>query len=264
MRLRRFVSLLLLAAAAGGGVYWDGSRRLPLPPAAGDSLAGEAPGLPPDARRLAVVQFNIHRGRGDRDVTDLAATAECLEGAAVAGLNEVAGGGLWDGEPDQAAQLGERLGLAYLFLPSEERWWQPHFGNGLLSALPAEGWQRWPLPGPDGPGYRTRGVVRLPWQDRTVTVLVTHLTRGADRRMQLERLAAHFEALPAPKILLGDLNSRAEDPIVAGWRADPALIVTGEGVDWIVAEGFSLIESWRCDRGASDHPAVGALLELLD
>lgn len=261
-RSGRLAAALVLAAVIGGGLL-DGNRRAPLPPAAGQELKGQAPGLAADDRTLTVVQFNIHRGAPAEGPEDLAATALCLEGAELAGLNEVGGAA-------QAAELGRRLSLAHLYLPSEERWWHPHFGNGLLSALPAAGWQRWPLPGPGGPGYRTRGVVRLPWQGAMVTVLVTHLTRGPDRRLQLDLLAAHFAALPAPKILLGDLNSGPDDPVLAAWRADPDLVVTsGEGsggvpggVDWIVAEGFRLVDSWRCDRGASDHPAVGAVLEL--
>lgn len=263
-RSGRLAAVLVLAAAAGG-IYLHGSGRAPLPPAAGVALEGTAPGLAPGDDALTVLQFNIHRGRPAEGGEDLAATAACLEGAEIAGLNEVDGGG----ESDQAALLGERLGLAHLFLPSEERWWRPHFGNGLLSALPALGWQRWPLPGPGGPGYRTRGVVRLAWEGRVVTLLVTHVTRGPDRALQLGLVAEHFAALPAPKILLADLNSGPDDPVIAAWRQDPALVVTsgesaGEapsGVDWIVAAGFRLRESWRCDRGASDHPAVGAILE---
>ena len=198
MRLRRRSGRLaaaLVLAVVAGGVYGHGSSRAPLPPAAGQSLDGAAPRPTPADGALTVLQFNIHRGRPAEGGEDLAATAACLEGAEVAGLNEVDGGG----EADQAALLGARLSLGHLFLPSEERWWRPHFGNGLLSALPSEGWQRWPLPGPSGPGYRTRGVVRLDWEGRIVTLLVTHVTRGPDRALQLALVADHFAALPAPK-----------------------------------------------------------------
>lgn len=268
MRLGRVRLLLVLAVALGGGAaWWDGSQRRPLEPAAGTALAGQPPGLAADDAELTVVQFNIHRGAPAEGEGDLARTQLCLAGAELAGLNEVAGAG-WLGEPDQAEALGRDLGLAWLFVPSERRWWHPHFGNGLLSALPVAEWRRVPLPHASSRSFRSRLEARLDWAGRPVTLLVTHLDSGPDRDLQLAELAARFAALPAPKILAGDLNAGPHHAVLEAWLADPALVVTsgeapGEtpsGVDWIVAEGFDLAAAWRCDEGASDHWAVGARL----
>jgi len=260
---------LALTLALGGAAWWDGSQRRPLGPAAGTSLAGLPRGVATDDRQLTVLQYNIHRGAPAAGEENLAATAACLRDAEIAGLNEVAGADWLGDDPDQAQALGEALGLSWLFVPSERRWWHPHFGNGLLSALPAESWHRVPLRQAESRSYRSRLEATLDWHGQSVIVLVTHLDSGPDRDRQLADLARRFAELPAPKILAGDLNAGPEHPVIAGWRADATLAVTsGEaagappgGVDWIVAQGFQLVEAWRCDDGASDHPAVGALLE---
>jgi endonuclease/exonuclease/phosphatase family metal-dependent hydrolase len=259
---------LVLAVALAGAAAWDGSQRRPLEGESGSSLSGLPRGRAPGAESLTVVQFNIHRGAPAEGESDLDRTDDCLEGADLAGLNEVAGADWLSGAPDQAEALGESLGLAWLFVPSERRWWQAHFGNGLLSALPARDWQRVPLPHEKAKSYRTRLEATLDWLGQPVTVVVTHLDAGPDRDLQLAELATRFAALPAPKILLGDLNTRPDNPVIAAWLADPALAVTSGqdpgaspgGVDWIVTQGFEVARAWRCDNGASDHPAVGAEL----
>jgi len=257
--------VLLLA----GLLAWDGSRRMPLGPAVGTGLAGAATGTSADDGRLTVMQFNIRRGRGDSGETDLARTAECLAGAELAGLNEVAGGA-WLGQgPDQAAELGRLLGLGHVFLPTERRWWHAHFGNAILSTLAAREWRREPLPHAAGTGYRNVGLATIEWQGQNLQFLATHIDRGPDNERQLRALAERFAALPAPKILAGDLNAEADHPVIAAWLADPDLEVTsGEaagaapgGIDWIVAAGFEMVRAWRCDVGASDHWLVGAELE---
>lgn len=261
--------VLVLAVALAAVVAWDGSQRHPLEPGAGTTLAGLPRGVAAGDRELTVLQFNIHRGAPAEGEENLAGTAACLEGAEIAGLNEVAGADWLGGSPDQAQALGERLGLAWLFVPSERRWWRAHFGNGLLSALPAEAWTRTPLPRFESRSYRSRLEARLDWHGADLALVVTHLDSGPDRDRQLDELAVYFATLPAPKILIGDLNAGPDHPVIAAWRADPALLVTsGEapgtppgGVDWIVAAGFALTAAWRCDQGASDHPAVGARLE---
>jgi endonuclease/exonuclease/phosphatase family metal-dependent hydrolase len=240
----------------------DGSQRRAVPASSGTALTGEAPGLGAEDRDLNVVQFNIDRGEGRDGETDLQRTAACLETAELAGLNEVGGA-------DQAHELADRLGQAWLFGPSELRWWREHFGNAVLSDLPATSWKNEPLPFRTAKARRGLVTVTFDWRGRSVTLLVTHIDNGEDRDLQLAFLAERFAAVPAPKILLGDLNAHADHPIVAAWRADPALVATTGPVeseapidiDWIVASGFTIAEQWRCEIGASDHPAVGARLE---
>ena len=66
-------------------------------------------------------------------------------GLDLVGLNEVLGPKLWE-KIDQCQELGERLGMSWLFAPTESRWWDGSFGNGMLSGLPVKAWQRIPFP----------------------------------------------------------------------------------------------------------------------
>lgn len=263
MRLKTGRLVLILLATFGAGVLvLDGSQRRPVPASSGAALAGEAPGLAADDRDLNVVQFNIDRGKGRDGETDLERTAGCLERAELAGLNEVGGA-------DQAHALADRLGQAWVFGPSELRWWREHFGNAVLSDLPATSWKNEPLPFEQAKARRGLVTVTFDWRGRSVALLVTHIDNGPDRDLQLGYVAERFAAAPSPKILLGDLNAGPDHPIIAGWRADPGLVTTTGpvdpaapiAIDWIVAAGFTLAEQWRCELGASDHPAVGARLE---
>jgi len=254
--------LILLAAFGAGVLVLDGSQRRPVATSSGMALSGEAQGLASDDRDINVVQFNIARGEGRDGETDLLRTAGCLERAELAGLNEVGG-------EEQARELAGQLGQAWLFGPSEMRWWSEHFGNAVLSDLPATSWKNEPLPFDQAKARRGLVTVTFDWRGRSVTFMVTHIDNGPDRELQLAFVAERFAAAPTPKILLGDFNSSAEHPVIAGWRNDPALVATTGPVDsaapididWIVASGFTIAEHWRCELGASDHPAVGARLE---
>jgi endonuclease/exonuclease/phosphatase family metal-dependent hydrolase len=155
-----------------------------------------------------------------------------------------------------------------MFGASELRWWREHFGNAVLSALPAKSWSNEPLPHQAADARRGLITVTFAWRDAILTLLVTHIDNGPDREQQLAFVAERFAATPAPKILLADLNVSGDHPLIAGWKADPTLVATTgpqgkkeSAIDWIVAEGFVLKEHWRCNEGASDHPAVGARLE---
>jgi len=256
------VVLILLATLGAGVLVLDGSQRRPVAATSGVMLSGEAQGLAAEDRDLNVVQFNIARGQGRDGETDLLRTVGCLERAELAGLNEVGG-------VDQAREIASQLGQAWLFGASEMRWWSEHFGNAVLSDLPATSWKNEPLPHDQAKSRRGLVTVTFDWRGRSVTLMVTHIDNGPDRELQLAFLAERFAAAPSPKILLGDLNSSTDHPIVATWRNDPGLVVTTGpidsaapiDIDWIVASGFTLVEHWRCELGASDHPAVGARLE---
>ncbi len=176
MRLGATRLALVLTLGLAGAAWWDGSQRRPLGPAAGTSLAGLPRGVAAGDRELTVLQYNIHRGAPAEGPENLAATAACLRDAELAGLNEVDGADWLDGEPDQAQALGERLGLAWLYVPSERRWWHAHFGNGLLSALPAESWHRVPLPQRESRSFRSRLETTLDWHGIDPTLVARPAT----------------------------------------------------------------------------------------
>ena len=68
-------------------------------------------------------------------------------------------------------------------------------------------------------------LVGLPWQGRTVHLLLTHLTRrdDAQRQAQLRAVIDLFLSLAEPAVLLGDLNTEADDPQLARLLAAPGV-----------------------------------------
>ena len=69
-------------------------------------------------------------------------------------------------------------------------------------------------------------LVRLRFHDETVQVLLTHIARSdeATRRAELHEVIDDYLALPAPAILLGDLNSEAGEPELRRLLAVPDVI----------------------------------------
>lgn len=248
---------------------WQGSRRVSAGAAAGVSLAGARPLWRGETLRAAT--FNIHGGRGLDGRRDLSRTAACLSGFDVIGLNEVRGG-LPGGSADQAQLLGTDLGQGWLFAPAERRWWRDDFGNGLLCAAPVTAWQRIPLPGGRSADRRNALVARVAAGKWPLTVLVTHLTRSADRPRQISEVARLFRALPAPALLLGDLNTTPADPalrpLLAGDVRDPLRGRLGasetQRLDWILTRGLRVLAAGQRADGASDHPCLWAEVRLED
>jgi endonuclease/exonuclease/phosphatase family metal-dependent hydrolase len=215
--------------------------------------------------------FNIHRGRNADGDFDLARTAACLQDLQVVGLNEV-GGAYWWQEGDQAELLGRQLHLPWLFAPTTRRWWRDDFGNGLLCSLPVGSWRRVLLTCTRGKGYRNYTLAELQWDRRTLSLLVTHLDRVQDRAAQLKTVIEAFLTLPEPALLMGDLNSAADDPQLqrllstAGIHDTVAEGLGGDAprrIDWILARGLRGVAAGVVDTGASDHPLVWAELAPL-
>jgi endonuclease/exonuclease/phosphatase family metal-dependent hydrolase len=266
---RRRLALLLAAAVAGG--LWLASRPVPTGPAEGRALAGEVHRPPAARTTLRIGTFNIHGCRDADGRRDVDRTARCLEDLDFAALEEVHGPPPWQ-RLDQAGELGVRLGLAWLFAPNTRTWYCLDTGNGLLSALEVRSWQRIPLPHVLDPGYRNAVLVELEHRGRTVHVLLTHVTRHDDRSRheQLRAVADRFLALDQPAILLGDLNSNADDDEVRRLLAapgvrDPLGETLGANapprIDWILTRGMRCVTAGLRDDGASDHPLVWAELE---
>jgi endonuclease/exonuclease/phosphatase family metal-dependent hydrolase len=286
----------LVLAAALFGAAWLAAQPRPVGPAAGTALEGQdrlgdgkkgtgpicaehpegrfaanwtCPLFP--SKTLRVGTFNIHGGRGADGRRDLDRTAQCLAGLDFAALNEVHGPCPW--QPlDQAAELGTRLGMAWLFAPNTRTCCCLDSGNGLLSAWPVSFWQGIPLPHRRERGYRNAVLLGLEQGSRTVRVLLTHVTRSDDasRREQLRAVADLFLSLAEPAILLGDLNSPADDPemrrlLGTAGVADPLGEKLGAAapprIDWILARGMRSVDAGLREQGASDHPLAWAELE---
>jgi endonuclease/exonuclease/phosphatase family metal-dependent hydrolase len=270
-RTRRAVLWLtgiLLAAA----VVWSGSERVPEGPALGTAFQGDSLPSPARNQRIRLATFNIHGGKGRDGVRDLSRIATELQEMDLVGLNEVHGGQIGE-SIDQAEQLGRQLGVSWLFAPTEHRWWRSQFGNGVLTSLKVAAWQRIPLPRQYGKSYRNLVLLRVDHPSGPMHVIVTHLDRSddRDRTAQLTAAANLFLSLAEPAVLMGDMNTTADDPIMARLLRTPGVhdplvdILSKEAdkrIDWILVRGCRSVDAGLVNSGVSDHPMVWAEVEV--
>ena len=204
---------------------------------------------------MRVATFNLLSGRSVTDgqvrAADLTAAATALD-ADVVGLQEVDRAQDRSCGVDQTALVAEALGAGWSrFVPAVDgtpggdwtasRWDDgslaegPGYGIGMVSRLPVLSWRvRRFGPAPLGmpllvPG--SRGLTRVPDEPRIalaavvqspagpMTVINAHLSfvPGWNVR-QLRAIARWARSLPAPRLLLGDLNLPGAVPrLVTGW-----------------------------------------------
>lgn len=237
---------------------------------------------------LTVATYNIHHG-ADRDGTlRLAEIADAIEDADVIGLQEVdVCWGSRSDDVDQAAWLGDRLGMQVTFCPTMTR---PGRGNGrtrgyglaIASRLPIIDRTSTALPAPDGAEPRRLLVARLDAGGTPLLFACTHLdahaagTRLAQARRIEEALAD--DGSTRPTVLAGDLNATR--------RSAPVRVLTsalldcwpaaGDGrgptheaprptrrIDYLLASrDVHPALAWVGDSAASDHRPVFATVTL--
>jgi endonuclease/exonuclease/phosphatase family metal-dependent hydrolase len=281
--------ILAIAVLLGGGI-WHASQHSPTGPAEGVEIQGmeflhekvsrDVP-VPGDNSRFPSIRlatFNLHGCKGLDGQVDVTRSAKCLENLDFAALEEVHGPGFFSGE-NQAALLGKRLEMAWLFTPSVRQWYALESGNGFLTSLPVSFWQRIPLQSHRDYSFRNAVLLGLrqkngAGRERIVHVLLTHVNRryDEDREAQLRAVIALFLSLQEPAVLLGDLNSTVKDPQIAKLLSDTQVIdavgtvvdtkTTDSGrIDWIFCRGLKPLRSGVVENDASDHPVVWAELE---
>jgi endonuclease/exonuclease/phosphatase family metal-dependent hydrolase len=246
------------AAGAAGGVGFT------VPP--GMSLPATSPAQAKTTFRVAT--YNIQSGKGLDKRLDLSRTASVLGGFDLIGLNEVRAG--LNGT-NQAAQLGQMLNMPWLFAPSETRFGRASFGNAMLCRLPVGQWYRAPLPTTRLRGLRDIVLTHVDVGGKRVVVLVTHLDVKTDHDAQLALVTDLFLSLQEPAILMGDLNTRRDNPVLAKLLATPGVVdavggksegQTADRIDWIITRGLTVGDSGVHAKGESDHPMVWAELEV--
>ena len=266
---QRFRIPVLLVTILLAVVVWQASLRSHAGPAGGQSLSGTFSNSVP-RQTLRVGVFNIHSGKGIDGKLELERTAEELEGLDLLGLNEVRGPGIWR-QSDQAKLLGEKLEMPFLFAPSERRWGCDYFGNAMLCSVPVKTWFRIPLPSVAKKGLRNMLLTTVRFAGRDVHVLITHVDEVTDRKNQLGIVIALFLMLDEPAILMGDLNSYADDEQLQALLATEGVHDVSAGIirpngrrrkDWIVTRGLGTIRAEVRETEASDHPLVSAELRL--
>ena len=106
-------------------------------------------------------------------------------------------------------------------------------------------------------------------------MLAVHVDREQDRSAHLELVVPLFLALEPPAILMGDLNSTADDPQLSplidhpevgsplhesarqhGGPSPPA-----DNIDWIFTKGLSTLSAELIENDASDHPILRVELQ---
>jgi endonuclease/exonuclease/phosphatase family metal-dependent hydrolase len=213
--------------------------------------------------RIVVASYNIRRSKGEDNERDISRAAGVLRDADadIVGLNELSGT-LFYGLADQAEQIGGILQAGWLFAPAYELFYQPHFGNGLVSRFLVSSWQIHPLFAEEDSSFRNMIIATIPIADTTLTTLTTHLDRSAVRDRQLGQVLARFASLPSPAVLMGDLNTRVDDPRLSAFLENPAYtdaIFTALGqphdVEWIISKGLNVKSGGSEPPGVSDHPA---------
>ncbi len=226
-----------------------------------------------DRNSFVVATYNIRRSKGLDGQRDINRAVDVLHEAHadIIGLNELSGT-LFYGLTDQAAQVASALGFGWLFAPTYSLLFQNYFGNGLVSRWPTTAWQTHPLINGESEkqSFRNMIVAAIPVNGVTLNVIVTHLDRSAVRSEQLRQVLERFLSLPEPAILLGDLNTRASDPLLAQYirRPDVADAIAdalhhSEGkIDWIISRGLQIKGGGTEARGVSDHPAYWVEFEL--
>jgi endonuclease/exonuclease/phosphatase family metal-dependent hydrolase len=135
----------------------------------------------------------------------------------------------------------------------------------MLCSLEVKNWIRIPLPGRAKKGLRNMLLASVDFGGRNVQVLITHVDRFTDRKNQLRIIIAMFLSLNEPAILMGDLNSNADDEQLRALLATKGVrdVTNGHGgVDWIITRGLRTIRAGIHETDASDHPMIWAQLRL--
>jgi len=264
--------LLIVAIAVCLAIYAGfANRRTPVEPQSGTGISWPVNTQGTPETRFRVATYNIRRGKGTDGVRDLERTAAVLRDADIVGLNEVGGPSL-PGGSDQAEQLGRILHVGWLFAPNQRRWHMYHFGNGLLSRLPIGKWTSDPLAydGTDSQSHRNLLTAEILTENRPVTLMITHLDRGAIQSAQLEDVLDEFET-HSPAILMGDFNTDAGNPLLVEFFADSnnvdaVEVALGQAdqagrIDWIITRGLTVLSGGMEPVGVSDHPCYWVDLE---
>ena len=175
---------------------------------------------------LRVVTFNVLHGRAGGDTgpghvdLDLLALTCVGFSADVLALQEVDWGNPRSRMADLARLAGEVSGMAWQFGVSVRRGPLGQYGNALLVRGSIDSVSALPLVRHGRSEPRTAMVGRVTPEalGRQISVAATHLsTDRAEAVAQLGEAVASLSTLPAPRLLLGDLNLELGDvePVVA-------------------------------------------------
>jgi endonuclease/exonuclease/phosphatase family metal-dependent hydrolase len=223
---------------------------------------------------LTVATYNLHHCQGLDGIVDVDRAAQVLTGARaeVVGLQEIDDGLDRSGKANQAAELGERLGLEIAFHPTLERG-GGRYGLGFAARGDVEThFERLPRRGDE----EARGAIVA--RANGVWFVVSHLsTDRISRATQTRALATLAADLDGPVLLMGDLNQSggALGPLTEAGLASDGLhhgtlqhslpdwmkrplgwvgLPRPKHLDHVLAGGGArVVRSWTVPSDASDH-----------
>ena len=176
-------------------------------------------------RRLRVMTYNIHRGRGVDWKVDLGRIAAVVASynPDVVALQEVDIGRKRSGRIDQATDLAKRLGMEMVFAPNVEYSDSERYGIATLTKLPIQSSRHLKLPLQYRSEPRSSLITILAWGDGHVVEMInTHLSiLFKERPGQVAAIAAAMasEAL----IVTSDFNMTPWSPAYRALRRDSYL-----------------------------------------
>ena len=218
----------------------------------------------PNKNSFVVATYNIRRSKGEDGKRAIDRSIKVLEnsGADIIGMNELSGT-IFYGLTNQAEQVGKSLDAGWLFAPTYRQFFQDYFGNGIVSKFAVDWWAVHPLLSSEIHDSSPRNMIiaSIPVGDTRLYLINTHLDRREDRKAQLGQVLKSFSSLPSPAILLGDLNTRADDPLLSQFLKNPDYLNATYAIDnrhdveWIISKGLSVLSGGSEPVGVSDHPA---------
>lgn len=187
------------------GLHWRADAQTQ------SSSADEADG------RYRVVTYNIKRGLGNDNKTDLSRSAHVLRALVpdFVGLQEVDDRTGRSGGVDQAAELGKQLKMHHAFAPFMD-YQGGRYGLAVLSKYPIKSAEIVHLPTGNEPRVALIAAIRLP-NGRDLKLVNIHLDWVSDdgfRFLQATKLREFLDGLTTPYILLGDFNDKPDSRTV--------------------------------------------------
>ncbi len=229
---------------------------------------------------FVVASYNIRHGRGIDDVVALERTAAALRtlDADLIGLQEVDERVNRSGKVDEAAFLGEELGMHHTFGAFFDHD-GGRYGMAILSRFPILETRAIRLPEGEEPRVALMATVVLPGGD-TVAVVNVHfdwIDDDANRFRQADSLTNVLQQLALPWLILGDFNDLPTSrtlglfyPLVEAARKPAGARLTFPAphpvkeIDYIFAargHGWEIDDlTVRVDTATSDHRPVTATM----
>lgn len=183
---------------------------------------GSTPSSRAEASEFTVATYNIRHGRGMDNAVDLQRTATALRAlrADIIGLQEVDRAVQRSGGIDEAAVLGQALGMQHAFgafMPYQGG----EYGLAILSRFPVARAEALRLPDGNEPRVALLAEVELSNGTRVLAVNVHFdwVENDSFRLRQVEALAAVLDTVQLPMVLLGDFNDVPGSRTMQRWAA---------------------------------------------